>query len=243
MTETDSSEDGPTDDNGAEPSAAERNADEGNSDERADDERPDTDSRTLGAGVVTIATERALESDAAGKAIVTALKKDNHEVVTREHIGTDHDRVQSTVSRMIDRDDVDIVVTAGSTSVEPSDITIEAVSPLLDKDMTTFDDLFTMLAYEAVGTSVIAARTIAGVTEGTPVFCLPGNEDAARLAIEEIILPEADFLVDIAREDRDPGKWGVDESEPDDAVSETADDADLEDGRTDAETESSDGGA
>ncbi|WP_049922710.1 MogA/MoaB family molybdenum cofactor biosynthesis protein [Halopiger djelfimassiliensis] len=163
----------------------------------------DNSADPLGTGVVTIATDRSLESDTTGEAIMTAFKKADHEIVTREHIGTDHDTVQSIVSRLIDRDDIDIVVTGGATGVEPDDVTIEAVEPLLEKELTAFDELFTSLAYEAVGTRVIAARTLAGVTEGTPIFCLPGDESAARLALDEIVLSEARHLVELARKTDD----------------------------------------
>ena len=219
---------------------------------------------SLGVGVVTIATDRGLDADPAGQAIVATLKTADHEIVTREHIGADHDRVQSIVSRMLDRDDIDVIVTGGATSVEPDDVTIEAVTPLIDKELTAFDELFTRLAYEAVGTRAVAARTLAGVTEGTPVFCLPGNEDAARLGLEEIILPEASYLVAIAREEIDESKWAVDEVDfdeteasdaPDAEGGETADgesgvesedesaDEPVSEVETEDELESSDGGA
>jgi molybdenum cofactor biosynthesis protein B len=36
--------------------------------------------------------------------------------------------------------------------------------------------------------------------DGTPVFCLPGSEHAAKLGIEEIVLPEAGHLVGLAQD-------------------------------------------
>ncbi|WP_121742156.1 MogA/MoaB family molybdenum cofactor biosynthesis protein [Natronorubrum halophilum] len=183
---------------------ADTSGDEGG--ERVDEDgasEPDTEA--LGASVITIATDRTLESDPTGDAIVTALKKSGHGIATREHINSDHDQVQSSVSRMLDREDIDIVVTGGATGVEPGDVTIEALEPLLEKELTTFTDLFTALAYEAVGTRAITARTLAGIADGIPVFCLPGDEDAARLGLDEIVLPEVHRLVDLAREaERDP---------------------------------------
>ena len=226
--------------------------DDGEPSDRTDDADESTAAdRTLGAGVVTIATDRSLESDATGETIVASLKKADHEIVTREHIGSDHDRVQAIVSRMLDRDDVDVIVTGGATSVEPSDVTIEAVEPLLEKHLTAFDELFTSLAYEVVGTQVLAARTIAGVTEGTPVFCLPGNEDAARLAMEEIILAELHGLVALAREEIPQDKWAVDadgedlEASPDATEGEPEGDTESEsegEAETEAEVETENGG-
>ena len=156
----------------------------------------------LCAGVVTIAGDRELTSDEAGDAVVTRLEGAGYEIALREHVGNEYDRVQSIVERMIARDDVDVVVTAGATSIEPDDVTLEAVEPLLEKELTAFDELFTHLGYEQIGSRVVATRTLAGVAESVPVFCLPGDADAAALAIDRIVLPEAGFLVDLAREDR-----------------------------------------
>ncbi|MFU8869440.1 MogA/MoaB family molybdenum cofactor biosynthesis protein [Natronococcus sp.] len=159
-------------------------------------------------GVVTIATNRSLSTDAAGETIGAILEENGYEVPMREHVGADHDKVQSIVSRMVDRDDVELVLTSGATSIEPDDVTLEAVRPLLDKELTTFNDLFSTLAYDAFGSHVVAARTLAGVSGDVPVFCLPGNRDAVRLGLEELILPEATHLVALANEERtvtDPG--------------------------------------
>ncbi|QCC58371.1 molybdopterin-binding protein [Natrinema thermotolerans] len=158
----------------------------------------ETDADTLCTGVITIASDRGLEEDAAGETVTDLLEADGHEVAVREHVNSDHDTVQSIVSRLLDRDDVDIVITAGATGVEPGDITIEAVEPLLKKELAAFSELVTVLGYERVGTAVVGARTLAGVADGTPVFCLPGHVDAVQLALEEIVLAEASTLVERA---------------------------------------------
>ncbi len=170
----------------------------------------DPDDGTLCTGVVTVSSSRSLATDEAGEAISTALEDDGNEVTVREHVGADHDKVQSIVSRLIDRDDVDIVISAGATSVEPTDVTLDAVEPLLEKELTAFSELFTLLAYERVGTKTVAARTLAGVADGTPVFCLPGDADAVRLALAEIILSEAPVLVGLAREEPDEDDDSID---------------------------------
>ncbi|WP_254762882.1 MogA/MoaB family molybdenum cofactor biosynthesis protein [Natrinema marinum] len=163
------------------------------------DERRDT----LRTGIVTISSDRSLEDDPAGDMIVTVLEDAGNEIAVRDHVGCEYDKTQSIVSRQIDRDDVDIVITAGGTGVEPDDVTLEAVDPLLAKELTSFDELFTALAYERVGTRVLTARTLAGVAKGkgTPVFCLPGDAELARIGLEEIVLPEAVTIADLSRAD------------------------------------------
>lgn len=215
------------DENDAQPeAAAETEADAETEPETDTETEPDV--RSLGVGVVTVATDRTIEKDAAGETIVTILKKDDHEIAIREHVDADLDQIQSVVSRLLDRDDVDLIVTGGATSVEPDDVTIEAVSPLLDKELAAFGDLFTTLAYEEVGTRVIAARTLAGVADGIPVFCLPGNEPAIRLGLERIVMPEIHHLIDLAR--ATPGDADLEEEAEAGDDLETEMDSDLEEG-------------
>lgn len=203
-----------------------------NETDASDADGSDAADGTLCTGVVTIASSRSLESDGAGEVITEVLEESGNEIAVREHVGADHDKVQSIVSRLIDRDDVDIVLTAGATGVEPTDTTIEAVKPLLSKELTAFGELFTALAYEQVGTKVVTARTLAGVTDGTPVFCLPGHADAVRLALAEIILQEAARIIDLAAEDESDGEASADEqdSDPDETASGEPIDADAADG-------------
>jgi molybdenum cofactor biosynthesis protein B len=184
-------------------------------DEPDADGSADRADETLRIGVITIASDRSLESDESGTVIGDNLENGGHEVTVREHVTPDHDTAQSIVSRFIDRDDVDVVITAGSTGVEPSDITVEAVEPLVEKTLATFSELFTVLAYERIGTEAITARTFAGIAEGTVVFCLPGDADAVRLALEEIVLSEAPRIAERAGEDEPGAEEGEKPSEAD----------------------------
>ncbi len=175
------------------PSSGDRSA----SDSTDSSDEPDS-STELGIAVVTITSNGTIEEDDAGSAIVDAFEADGHEIATRELIANGHDNVQAKISRLLDRDDVDIIVTTGGTGIEPDDVTVEAVDPLLEKELPAFADLFHLVSYDEIGTSVVASRTLAGVSERIPVFCLPNNPDATRIAAESIIVPEADRLTTLA---------------------------------------------
>ncbi len=153
---------------------------------------------TVGVAVVTVSSESSLEDDAAGGAIVAAFEAADHEIVTRELIGRAHDNVQAKISRVVGRDDIDVVVTVGGTGIEPRDATLEAVRPLIDKELPAFLDLFHELSYADIGTQVVSSRALAGIAEGIPVFCLPNSETATRLACEEIIVPETPRLTTLS---------------------------------------------
>jgi len=148
--------------------------------------------------VVTVSSSRTLAEDAAGDAVVAAVEDAGDEVAVRELVTDDHDGVQSAVSRLADRGDVTAVVTVGGTGVTPDDVTVEAVRPLFAKELPGFGELLRSLSFESVGTATIASRTTAGVVGATPVFCLPGSEDAARLGARRIVVEEAGHLAHLA---------------------------------------------
>ena len=152
------------------------------------------DLAAVGVGVVTVSSSRSLDDDPSGDAIAAAFEADGHEVVTRELVRDDYDRVQAIVNRLVGRDDVNVVVTTGGTGVTPDDRTVEAVRPLLEKRLPGFGELFRRRYHESVGTDVIATRATAGIVDGTPVFCLPGSVEAARLGTSEIVAEQVGRL-------------------------------------------------
>ncbi len=154
---------------------------------------------TVSYALVTVSSSRSIEEDTAGDTVVAAVEGAGDAVVHRELVPDDYDRVQSTVDHVADRADVEAVVTLGGTGVTPDDVTVEAVRPLFGKELPGFGELFRSLSRESVGTATIASRATAGVVDRTPVFCLPGSEDAARLGVTEIVVGEAAHLVGLAR--------------------------------------------
>ncbi len=160
------------------------------------------DVETLGAAVVTVSTSRSLDDDPAGDAIAAAFEDAGHEVATRDLVTDEYDNVQSVLSQLSKRDDVDVVVTTGGTGVTPDDVTVEAAERLFSKRLPGFGELFRRESYDEVGVMVVATRATAGIVESTPVFCLPGSENAARLG-GDIAVEAAGHLAGLARRDED----------------------------------------
>ena len=73
------------------------------------------------------------------------------------------------------------------------DSTPEAVLPLFDKEIEGFGELFRQLSFAEIGASTIQSRAIAGLANGTFVFCLPGSTGACRTAWEQILRPQLDI--------------------------------------------------
>jgi molybdenum cofactor biosynthesis protein B len=152
--------------------------------------------------VVTVSSSRSLDDDPAGDALVELFEGQGHEIATRDLVVDDYDGLQSALSSLAKRGDVDVIVTTGGTGVTPDDVTVEAVERLFAKRLPGFGELFRRESYDEVGVMVVATRATAGIVEDVPVFCLPGSENAARLG-GEIAVDAAGHLAGLARRDED----------------------------------------
>lgn len=66
---------------------------------------------------------------------------------------------------------LDVIITTGGTGISQRDVTIEAVRPLLTKELEGFGELFRYLSYtEDVGTRALLTRAIAGTCDSTLIL-------------------------------------------------------------------------
>ena len=79
------------------------------------------------------------------------------------------------------------------TGVTGRDGTPEAVEPLLEKRIDGFGELFRTISYEEIGTSSLQSRCLAGVANGTYVFCLLGSTNACVTGWDRIIAFQLDY--------------------------------------------------
>lgn len=108
-----------------------------------------------------------------------------------EIVKDDKESIQQAVLAGYHREDVDVVLTNGGTGITKRDVTIEAVSVLLDKEIVGFGELFRMISYlEDIGSSAMLSRAIGGTIGRKVVFSMPGSSGAVRLAMNKLILPE-----------------------------------------------------
>lgn len=149
---------------------------------------------TVTYAVTTVVADRSLEEDRTGDGIIEVIEESGGAVVTRELLARSYDGVQTAIAALARRGDVDVVVTAGGTGVEPGDVTVDAVEDLLDKHLPGFGELFRVLSHDHEGTGIVRTRATAGIIDDVPVFCLPGDPEAARRGVEEIVVAEAGDL-------------------------------------------------
>lgn len=132
------------------------------------------------AAVITCSNRSASgeRQDTSGESLVVILQVAGHEVISRVVVPDDVERIRGAV-----RDGLAagarIVVTTGGTGVTPTDVTPEAVAPLLERELPGVADAIRSAGGAKVPTSVLS-RGVAGTIGDAVVVTLPGSPGGVR---------------------------------------------------------------
>ena len=151
--------------------------------------------KSVTIGIISVSTTRALVEDKSGLWMKDQAQKEGHEIVHHEVIPDDADRIAATLKTVLHDKNPQVVLITGGTGITRKDVTIEAVSPLLTKELSAFGSLFAHLSTQQIGSAAILSRATAGVIENSVVFCMPGSLNACKLACTELIFPELGHMV------------------------------------------------
>lgn len=146
----------------------------------------------LAIALLTVSDSRSLAEDRSGDALQQRLEAAGHQLVERTLVPDDRYQIRAVISRWIADASVQVVISSGGTGLTGRDGTPEAVSPLLDKTMEGFGELFRVLSFETIGTSSLQSRCLAGIANGTVLFVLPGSLDAVQTAWDRLISAQLD---------------------------------------------------
>ena len=84
------------------------------------------------------------------------------------------------------------ILVTGGTGFTQRDSTPEALTPLFDKQIEGFGELFRYISYKEIGTSTVQSRAFAGMANQTIIFCMPGSTGACKTAWEGILKEQLD---------------------------------------------------
>ena len=147
----------------------------------------------LKIAIMTVSDSRTDETDTSGNTLIARLEKAGHHLAEKLIVPDDRYQIRAVLSRWIADPDVETVITTGGTGLTGRDITPEAVTPLFDKSIEGFGELFRMLSYDLIKTSTVQSRALAGLANGTPIFCLPGSPGACKDGWDGIIQDQLDM--------------------------------------------------
>jgi molybdenum cofactor biosynthesis protein B len=151
--------------------------------------------KSVNLAIITVSDTRTEADDSSGMAIADIMARAGHIIVRRAIVKDEVEEIQKALRELIEDTGVQAVVINGGTGIARRDVTLEAITPFQEKSIPGFGELFRVLSFNQVGSAAMMSRASAFVTEGKIVFCLPGSENAVRLAVEKLIAPELGHMV------------------------------------------------
>ena len=142
--------------------------------------------------ILTVSDTRSEETDTSGRLLVQRLRDAGHRLAEKVILPDSIYQIRALVSKWIADPAVQVVIITGGTGMTERDHTPEAITPLLDKSIEGFGELFRSISYQEIGSSTIQSRVLGGIANGTFVFAIPGSTNACRVAWDAILSPQLD---------------------------------------------------
>ena len=147
----------------------------------------------LHIAILTVSDSRTEANDTSGDLLAGRAGQAGHRLHERAIVKDDVYAIRASVSAWIADPACDVVLCTGGTGITGRDGTPEAVAVLLDKEIEGFGELFRAISFEDIGTSSLQSRCLAGVANGTYIFCLPGSTNACATAWDRLIALQLDY--------------------------------------------------
>jgi len=151
--------------------------------------------KSVNCMVVTCSDSRTKETDKTGQLIIELLKKNSHEVLAYHVVKDESKEIQKVIESAAKDRRFQAVILNGGTGLTRRDTTVEVLERLLEKKLDGFGEFFRALGFQEIGSPAMLSRATAGVYQGKAIFSIPGSEDAAKLAMERLILPELGHII------------------------------------------------
>ena len=134
----------------------------------------------MNAAVITCSNRSAAgeRADDSGDLLADWLRGAGHELVHRSVVPDQVDAIRAAVRAALGAGAA-VVLTTGGTGLTPTDVTPEAIRPLLEREVPGIAEALRAVARDAVPTSVLS-RGVAGTVGAALVVTLPGSPGGVR---------------------------------------------------------------
>lgn len=146
----------------------------------------------LNIAVLTVSDTRTEETDTSGRTLVERLQETGHRLQAKAIVKDDVYQLRAVLSQWIADSQIHAVLITGGTGFTARDSTPEAVTPLFDKHVEGYGELFRQISAQDIGSSTVQSRAVAGIANSTVIFCMPGSPNACKTAWDGIIREQLD---------------------------------------------------
>ncbi|MGI9054367.1 MAG: MogA/MoaB family molybdenum cofactor biosynthesis protein [Pyrinomonadaceae bacterium] len=137
------------------------------------------------AAILTVSDSRKLENDSSGDCLFELLSECSAEIINRKIVTDDFENLRETLFDLTERDDVNLIVTAGGTGFSDRDNTPEATRVVIEKEAQGIAEA---MRFETLKNTPFAmlSRGICGIRNRTLIINLPGSPKGVRECFEVI---------------------------------------------------------
>ena len=147
----------------------------------------------INIAIITISDTRTIQNDKSGDLLEERVAISGHNLISRNIVKDDFEEITKCVQNLTDQKNIDVIISTGGTGLTGRDITPEVMKTLFDKSIEGFGEMFRWLSYSKIGTSALQSRALAGVSNGTYIFCLPGSPSACKDGWDDILVYQLDI--------------------------------------------------
>ena len=150
----------------------------------------------MSAAVLTLSDSRSESEDESGKALKVLLEAAGFVIKKYALIPDDAEKIKATLISWSD-EGVDLILTTGGTGPGPRDITPEATSEVIERNMPGLSELIRMDGLKKTRRACLS-RGVSGIRGKTIIINLPGSKKGATESLEAVLdqIPHAILMME-----------------------------------------------
>jgi molybdopterin adenylyltransferase len=153
-------------------------------------------SRSIRFGVLSVSDTHTEDDDVSGVLAKQILTAAGHTVAAYHLVANSVADVRDALDPWLDGREVEAILTIGGTGASSRDLTVNALETMGGRVLPGFGELYRSLSFAEVGPLALLSRATLFVLKLKPVFALPGSERAVRTALEQLVVPSVQHLVE-----------------------------------------------
>jgi molybdopterin adenylyltransferase len=152
--------------------------------------------RSLGVALLSVSDTHTEEDDPSGQLARQLIEAGGHRIQRYQLVANSIADVRDALDPLLDDRTIELVLTIGGTGVSSRDLTVNALEAMGGRVLPGFGELYRSVSFAEVGALATLSRAALFLVRGKPVFALPGSERAVRTAVERLILPSVQHLIE-----------------------------------------------
>lgn len=158
--------------------------------------------------VITISTSRYEKLmkkepviDESGDIIKQLIIESKYSIIGYDLVPDDKIKILKAFIVALENPQVDVIISTGGTGYAQTDVTVETIRKIFDREIEGFADVFRLVSFNdpEVRAAAYLTKATAGIVNDKIIYLLPGSPDAVKLAMKELILPEVGHLIYLVR--------------------------------------------